>query len=324
MDILFKNNQPTVAVPGGSVFNGLVSLGRAGANVTFISEVGGDHVGEIILNFMKDNGISTDNVMVYPDRKSPVSLAFLNEKNDAEYSFYKDYPSLRLDVDMPEVTSDDIVMFGSFYAITPQLRDKVKELLDKARKVGAIIYYDVNFRSTHANEAIKLMPTILENFEYADIVRGSTEDFGNMFGITDADKVYQHKVGFYLDINLFKQIGNDQPVKVKETDGKLYYYENGKGVEKGLIKFVNTYADKNITSIAFPKLGCGNGELSWDDVRPLMEKYLKPLPIDVYIYLGVIPDSPPEHKIRKAVQKYFRIFTISSCEMHEYFVIDTF
>ena len=78
-----------------------------------------------------------------------------------------------------------------------QLRDKVKELLDKAREVGAIIYYDVNFRSTHAHEAIKLMPTILENFEYADIVRGSTEDFGNMFGLTDADKIYQHKVGFY-------------------------------------------------------------------------------------------------------------------------------
>ena len=56
LDILFKNNQPTVAVPGGSVFNGLVSLGRAGANVTFISEVGGDRVGDIILNFMKENG----------------------------------------------------------------------------------------------------------------------------------------------------------------------------------------------------------------------------------------------------------------------------
>ena len=112
LDILFKNNQPTVAVPGGSVFNGLVSLGRAGANVTFISEVGGDKVGNIILDFMKDNGISTDNVMVYPERKSPISLAFLNEKNDAEYSFYKDYPSLRLDVDMPEVTSDDIIKIG--------------------------------------------------------------------------------------------------------------------------------------------------------------------------------------------------------------------
>ena len=156
LDILFKDNQPKVAVPGGSVFNGIISLGRAGANVTFISEVGGDKVGNIILDFMKENGVGTDNVVVYPDRRSPVSLAFLNEKNDAEYIFYKDYPNLRLDVEMPEVTGDDIIMFGSFYAITPQLRDKVKELLDKARKVGAIIYYDVNFRKTHAHEAIKL------------------------------------------------------------------------------------------------------------------------------------------------------------------------
>jgi fructokinase len=124
-------------------------------------------------------------------------LAFLNEKNDAEYEFYKDYPNLRLDVELPEVNADDIVMFGSFYAVSPLLRDKMKELLDKARDKGAIIYYDVNFRSTHKNDAIKLLPTILENFEYASIVRGSGEDFDNMFGLTDPDAVYNHKVGFY-------------------------------------------------------------------------------------------------------------------------------
>ena len=57
-------------------------------------------------------------------------------------------------------------------------------------------------------------------------------------------------------------------------------------IEDGLLKFVNTYAEKDISSIAFPRLGCGNGELDWNEVRPVMEKYLKPLPIDVYIYLG--------------------------------------
>ena len=67
-------------------------------------------------------------------------------------------------------------------------------------------------------------------------------------------------------------------------------------IEKGLMKFVQTYAEKNITSIAFPRLGCGNGELDWNDVKPLMEKYLKSLPIDVYIYLGNNTDSIPEHK----------------------------
>lgn len=61
---------------------------------------------------------------------------------------------------------------------------------------------------------------------------------------------------------------------------KLSYIENG------LKTFCRIYANYNITSIAFPKLGCGNGDLKWDDVKPLMEKYLKDLPIDVYIYLG--------------------------------------
>lgn len=70
-------------------------------------------------------------------------------------------------------------------------------------------------------------------------------------------------------------------------------------IEKGLVKFEQTYAEKNITSIAFPKLGCGNGELNWDDVRPLMEKHLKSLPIDVYIYLGLKTDYAPEHRKQK-------------------------
>ena len=67
-------------------------------------------------------------------------------------------------------------------------------------------------------------------------------------------------------------------------------------IEKGLMKFAQTYAEKGITSIAFPRLGCGNGELSWVDVKPLMERYLKELPIDVYIYLRPNPDLVPEHK----------------------------
>lgn len=57
-------------------------------------------------------------------------------------------------------------------------------------------------------------------------------------------------------------------------------------IEEGLKKFVNTYSEKGITSIAFPALGCGAGELNWDtEVRPTMERYLNPQPIDIYLYL---------------------------------------
>ncbi len=77
-------------------------------------------------------------------------------------------------------------------------------------------------------------------------------------------------------------------------------------IEKGLMKFVSTYAEKHITSIAFPKLGCGNGELDWDLVRPLMERYLRPLPIDVYIYLGINNDNLPEHKEQQKTIKWLK------------------
>lgn len=77
-------------------------------------------------------------------------------------------------------------------------------------------------------------------------------------------------------------------------------------IEKGLMKFSNTYADKNITSIAFPKLGCGNGGLDWEDVKPLMEKYLKPLPIDVYIYIGDLKEEIPEHQNQEKIVEWLK------------------
>ena len=197
LDIIFQNEQPPATVPGGSVFNGIVSLGRTGVPISFISETGNDHVGNIILRFMRDNNIPTDYVNVFPDGKSPVSLAFLNDRSDAEYIFYKNYPKQRLDVIFPRLAEDDIVVIGSYYALNPVLRDKVLELLDQAREKKAIVYYDPNFRSSHKEEALKLAPTIIENLEYADIVRGSQEDFFYMYNQCDADKIYKDKIKFY-------------------------------------------------------------------------------------------------------------------------------
>ena len=197
LDIIFRNGQPTAAVPGGSVFNGLVSLGRMGVDVRFISETGNDRVGRMILDFMRQNGISADHVNVFPDGKSPVSLAFLDEHSDAEYLFYKNYPKQRLDVAFPDIDEDDIVIIGSYYALNPVLRDKTLELLNAARSRKAIVYYDPNFRATHKDEAMKLAPTIIENLEYADIVRGSADDFFYMYGLRDVDRIYRDKIQFY-------------------------------------------------------------------------------------------------------------------------------
>lgn len=56
-------------------------------------------------------------------------------------------------------------------------------------------------------------------------------------------------------------------------------------IEEGLKNFCSTYKRENIKSISFPKLGTSYGDLSWIDVKFLMEKYLSALDIDVVICL---------------------------------------
>jgi len=217
LDIIFKNGQPIGAVPGGSVFNGIISLGRSGVSVTFISETGNDRVGKGIIQFLKENNVNADNINVFPNSKSPVSLAFLDERNDAEYIFYKDHPHDQLDFVFPDVQPDDIVMFGSFYAVNPVIRPQVVGFLEYARNRGAILYYDVNFRPSHRNEVMKVTPNILENLEYADFVRGSKEDFEVMFRKDECDKVYNAEISFYC--KKFIYTCGDSPVQLRADGG---------------------------------------------------------------------------------------------------------
>ena len=191
LDILFKNDQPLKAVPGGSTFNSIVSLGRAGLPCAMVTDVGGDHVGDIICNFLIANGVSSEYVCRHENVKSHITLAFLDENNDAQYVFYKDHASVILDGKVPEIRKDDVVLFGSFFAINPAIRIVVGELLRAARKAGAWLYYDVNFRKNHIADLPNVMSNIEENMGLADVVRGSMDDFGYLYGLNDGDVIYE-------------------------------------------------------------------------------------------------------------------------------------
>jgi hypothetical protein len=56
-------------------------------------------------------------------------------------------------------------------------------------------------------------------------------------------------------------------------------------IEKGLQWIVKNYKDQGIKALALPALGCGLGRLYWEDVGPLLCKYMAKLDIPVSIYL---------------------------------------
>ena len=78
-------------------------------------------------------------------------------------------------------------------------------------------------------------------------------------------------------------------------------------IELGLQKFATSYGKMGITSIAFPELGCGNGELDYEtQVKPLMEQHLGKLSVPTFIYVGREQVGPPEHKDAKRISDWLR------------------
>ena len=287
LDIIFKGDTPINAVPGGSVVNGLISLGRSGVKTTFISETGNDRIGRRIISFLEENGVDASNVCVHKDSKSPLSLAFLDDNNDAEYIFYKDHPHDNLDFSYPEINNDDIVMFGSFYAVNPVIRSQVAGFLDYAKSHGAIIYYDVNYRASHRNDVIKIRANLLENLEYCDIVRGSVDDFEVLFGHSDADKIYHNDISFYTRNFILTQgaksvelrangISKSYPVERMETVSTIGAGDNfNAGLVYGMIK-------NNVTK---QQIADGMPEALWDKLIASAQQFAGECCKSIYNYI---------------------------------------
>ncbi len=200
MDILFRHRQPEAAVPGGSCFNSIISLGRAKVPSVFVGYTGGDIVGQQTVAFLHDNGVCTDYFEMREGEKSAISLAYLNEQGDADYIFYKQTPRVSLDAPIPEFGKDDVMLYGSYYAICPYTHQQVERLLVVASEAQSIVYYDLNFRKTHKHELSELLPTIHDNFHRSTIVRGSADDFEIMYGERDARTIYERHIRQHCSI----------------------------------------------------------------------------------------------------------------------------
>jgi fructokinase len=190
-DIIFKNDQPVSAKAGGAMLNTAISLGRLELPVSFISEIGEDQVGLKIIDFLKENKVDTTFIDRFSDGKTALALAFLNQNENADYSFYKLYPKERLKINLPETDESDSILFGSFFSITPEVRTGLIDFIKKAAEKNSLIIYDPNFRRPHVKDLPALKDMIIENIGFSSIVRGSDEDFELIFGCSNADDAFQ-------------------------------------------------------------------------------------------------------------------------------------
>ncbi len=181
-DILFRNGQPVSACSGGSAYNSAVSLGRCGLPVSLVTTFGKDKIGDLSMRFLKDNGVNCDLIKRF-DGRSRVALAFFDSNKNADYSFYPASEDVFPSYPIPH--KHDVILLGSSFALRDFGREELLRFLKEAQEVGCTIIYDPNARQcvTHKPD---LLRKIFENIALASIVKGSDQDFLNIFGIETA------------------------------------------------------------------------------------------------------------------------------------------
>jgi fructokinase len=159
--------------------------------VSLISELGDDRTSVFIIDFLKTNGVKTSFIKKYYHNNTSLALAYLDKDKKPDYSFYKSYPQNRRLLCPPNFSSEDILLFGSLYSLDVSLRNELKAVLIAAKRGGAFICYDPNIRHHQTLEDETTKAVLKENLVLADLIKGSDEDFENIFGPLSFEEIFE-------------------------------------------------------------------------------------------------------------------------------------
>ncbi len=197
LDTIYQNHQPVCSFVGGRVSNVAAALGDLQLPVSMVSECCTDNVGDWVVEFFERHNVNTKSIDRYTEGSTPFAAIFKQEGEPDKIVNYGEYPANRFNVIWPRIDEDDILLFGSYYAIDLPQREKLFDLLSYAAERKAIVIYLPGFQHGTPFNLTKVMPSILENFEVSNIVIDHANDINNMFPNQDSDKVYNDHIKFY-------------------------------------------------------------------------------------------------------------------------------
>lgn len=199
LDTVYSGNKPVRAFMGGRIANAAAIMGTMGLHVSMVSECCNDRVGDIIIDYLTGHNVDVKSIDRYTEGSTPLSAIFANETGKDTIVNYGVYPKERFDVVWPRIDEDDILLFGSLYAITEPQRTALFELVNYAVERKAIIIYLPGFQHGINFHIAHVMPAILENLEVSDLVIAHERDLRDVYPGETAQQAYCDHVEFYCD-----------------------------------------------------------------------------------------------------------------------------
>ena len=138
------------ANPGGAPANVAVAVAKLGGKARFIGCIGDDLYGRMLRDTLLRYGVSAERLQTTDRANTTLAIVMVDERGERSFSFYRK-PGADTMIDAQRAIRDiegtGILHFGSVSLTDPACRDAVTAVVQAAKKAGALISYDPNYRA---------------------------------------------------------------------------------------------------------------------------------------------------------------------------------
>lgn len=163
-------------LPGGSVFNTSIALGRLGTPVSFFSGLSDDLFGTTLQQTLKESHVDLSHAAI---SKRPTTLAFVKLENvHATYFFYDENTAGRMltESDLPVLGGEvQALLFGGISLVSEPCGTTYESLMRREAETR-VIMLDPNIRPGFIQDADAHRARLKRMFALADIVKVSEDD----------------------------------------------------------------------------------------------------------------------------------------------------
>ena len=180
------------AFPGGAPANVAVAAARLGAETAFIGKVGNDAFGKLLIDTVKQNGVNADGMIVTDAANTTLAVVSLEPSGERDFAFYRkgfaDTLLSESEISDNQLKNTHFLHFGSVSLTDEPSRTATLNTAKKAKKLGAVITYDPNYRASLWSTLKDALYYMSAPLSFVDILKISDEELVLLTGVDDAEQ----------------------------------------------------------------------------------------------------------------------------------------
>lgn len=217
----------------GAEVNVCTGLSRLDHQVSYVTKLGQDPMGNYIRNFLNREGIGTEFLSFDPIYKTATMLKSKVSKGDPETAYYRKGSAFShmSPNDIDKINFDDVELVhvtGIPPALSESCRKATYRLIEKARQHGAFITFDPNLRPSLWESQEIMVRVINELAAYSDMILPGISEGIILTGTDDPEKI----ADFYQELGINEVIIKLGRRGAYVRSGNSSFYQPGFKIEK--------------------------------------------------------------------------------------------